>query len=59
MTSIGRFEIQMTPQQDSEHPAGRMLINKTYSGGMTGHGTGQMISKRVDGGHQYVLDYEL
>lgn len=50
MTSNGIFEIQLTPQQDSEHPAGRMLINKAYSGGMTGHGTGQMISKRIDSG---------
>lgn len=50
MTATGSFEIVMTPQEDTEHPAGRMLINKAYSGGMTGNGTGQMISKRIPDG---------
>lgn len=50
MNCKGTFEIQLSPQEDGEHAAGRMLINKTYSGDMAGKGTGQMISKRVDGG---------
>lgn len=50
MTSEGTFDIGLAPQDDADHPAGRMLIDKTYSGGMTGRGTGQMISKRVHDG---------
>ena len=50
MTSEGTFDIGLAPQDDAGHPAGRMLIDKTYSGGMTGRGTGQMISKRVHNG---------
>ena len=46
----GTFEVDLTPQEDIESPAGRMLIQKTYLGDMIGSGTGQMISKRTDNG---------
>lgn len=50
MTASGTFDVQLEPQSDQHAPAGRMLILKEYSGGMMGKGTGQMISKRTDGG---------
>lgn len=50
MSAIGTFEVELTPQDDVLSPAGRMLINKTYSGDMNGSGIGQMISKRTEGG---------
>ena len=46
----GTFEVDLTPQEDIESPAGRMLIRKTYLGDMNGSGSGQMISKRTDSG---------
>lgn len=50
MTATGRFAITLTPQLEDDAPAGRMLINKVYSGGIQGSGVGQMISKRTAGG---------
>lgn len=50
MTAKGSFEIDLKPAQDDENPAGRMLINKTYSGGLQGKGIGQMLSKRTENG---------
>jgi hypothetical protein len=50
MLASGTFEIDLTPQEDVGSPAGRMLINKTYLGGMSGGGMGQMISKRTQAG---------
>ena len=50
MLASGEFEVDLTPQDDSDCPAGRMLINKTYHGDMSGSGTGQMISKRTENG---------
>ena len=50
MQANGTFQVELTPQQDSEFPAGRMLIDKTYAGDMVGSGIGQMISKRTEGG---------
>ena len=50
MTANGSFEIDLTPQEDIENPAGRLLIRKTYQGDMNGSGTGQMISKRTENG---------
>ena len=41
---------QVTPQEDAVAPAGRMLLEKVYQGDAVGTGTGQMISKRTDGG---------
>ena len=49
MTAKGQFEINLSPQDD-ESPAGRMLIDKTYTGDLTGKGIGQMISKRTSSG---------
>eukprot|EP00487_Bulimina_marginata_P005095 TRINITY_DN22516_c0_g1_i1.p1 TRINITY_DN22516_c0_g1~~TRINITY_DN22516_c0_g1_i1.p1 ORF type:complete len:123 (+),score=23.82 TRINITY_DN22516_c0_g1_i1:16-384(+) len=49
MSAKGQFEINLTPQQD-ENPAGRMLIDKTYNGDLSGAGIGQMISKRTETG---------
>jgi hypothetical protein len=50
MIAKGTFEVNLTPQQDEESPAGRMTINKTFSGEMEGTGKGQMISKRLENG---------
>ena len=50
MTARGIFEVDLQPQADAGSPAGRMVIDKTYSGDMTGSGKGQMISKRTEGG---------
>lgn len=46
----GFFEIDLAPVQGDSHPAGRMLISKTYSGDLVGTGVGQMLSKRTDSG---------
>jgi len=51
MSINGKFEITLEPQQDKDHPAGRMLINKSYSGLLNGTGVGQMISKRLENGN--------
>jgi hypothetical protein len=47
MTAKGRFDVELSPQKDEEVPAGRLLINKTYTGEMHGKGKGQMLSKRT------------
>ena len=46
----GVFEVDLQPQADGDFPAGRMVIDKTYSGDVTGSGKGQMISKRTESG---------
>ena len=50
MTANGTFEVKLTPQEDEGFPAGRMLIDKTFSGDLSGTGLGQMISKRTESG---------
>ncbi|MAG77116.1 MAG: hypothetical protein CL811_10190 [Colwelliaceae bacterium] len=50
MNATGRFEIELTPQQDAAAPSGRMVIDKTYTGGLVGKGVGQMLSKRTEAG---------
>ncbi|WP_210560403.1 DUF3224 domain-containing protein [Psychrosphaera aestuarii] len=50
MTAKGNFEIDLKPAQDEQNPAGRMLINKVYSGDLQGKGSGQMLSKRTESG---------
>lgn len=50
MTAKGTFEVKLTPQEDAGFPAGRMVIDKTFEGDMSGTGRGQMISKRTDSG---------
>ena len=50
MIAKGTFEADLQPQADADFPAGRMVIDKTYSGDITGSGKGQMISKRTEGG---------
>jgi len=50
MSAKGDFEVDLAPQPDSPAPAGRMILNKTYRGDMSGSGVGQMISKRTDNG---------
>ena len=50
MSANGTFEVDLTPQEDTGFPAGRMLIQKTYLGDIKGTGTGQMISKRTENG---------
>lgn len=48
MQLSGSFEITLELQQDEQFPAGRMLINKQYTGGLEGIGIGQMLSKRTE-----------
>ena len=50
MSAKGTFEVDLTPQDDAGSPAGRMVIDKTYRGDMSGSGIGQMISKRTESG---------
>ena len=50
MSAKGTFEVDLTPQVDAGSPAGRMVMDKTYRGDMSGSGIGQMISKRTEGG---------
>ena len=50
MTAKGTFEVDLRPQADGEAPAGRMVIDKTYSGDLAGSGKGQMISKGTESG---------
>lgn len=50
MPASGTFEVKLTPAEDADFPAGRMLISKVYSGDLQGHGTGQMLSKRTGDG---------
>lgn len=38
MAAAGSFDITLAPQNHDTAPAGRMLINKVYSGGMQGSG---------------------
>lgn len=56
MTAKGSFELQLAPQVDEGFPAGRMTIDKTYSGDLDGKGLGQMLSERtaVEGSAGYV-----
>lgn len=55
-TLNGTFEVTMQPQQDDEFSAGRMTIDKIYSGELAGVGKGQMLSHRtqVQGSAGYV-----
>ena len=50
MPAKGTFEVDLTPQTDTNFPAGRMVIDKIYQGDIEGAGLGQMISKRTEGG---------
>ncbi len=50
MIARGTFDVNLQPQADEGFAAGRMTIDKTYSGDLEGQGKGQMISKRVEGG---------
>ena len=50
MTVKGTFDVDLCPQNDKNTPAGRMVIEKKYTGAMVGLGLGQMISKRTDNG---------
>lgn len=45
MVVTGEFEVQFSPQTEDEINVGRMLISKTYRGGLDGSGQGQMLSK--------------
>jgi hypothetical protein len=50
MSAKGSFEVNLTPQDDADSPAGRMVIDKIYLGDIKGSGIGQMISKRTHNG---------
>lgn len=50
MLAKGEFHVDVRPQNDKEFNAGRLTINKTYQGDITGTGKGQMISKRIENG---------
>ncbi|MBB3169229.1 DUF3224 domain-containing protein [Simiduia aestuariiviva] len=43
----GDFSVQLTPQMEDPVPVGRLLIDKTYTGPLSGSGKGQMLSKRT------------
>jgi hypothetical protein len=55
-TATGNLEVTMNPQGDEAFAAGRMTIEKRYTGDLTGNGTGQMLSARtaVPGSAGYV-----
>lgn len=50
MIAKGSFEVDLTPISEDSHPAGRMTIDKVYSGDFVGKGVGQMLSKRTEAG---------
>lgn len=50
MLAKGEFTVEVVPQNDGEFSAGRLTINKIYSGDIAGTGKGQMISKRIENG---------
>lgn len=50
MVATGSFEVTLGPQTEDSVSAGRMLINKAYVGDLEASGSGQMLSKHVDGG---------
>ncbi|MBL4670690.1 MAG: DUF3224 domain-containing protein [Arenicella sp.] len=58
MSVKGSFDVAMEPQKDSDAPVGRMLIKKQYSGGLSGSGTGQMLSKQTESGTALYLAIE-
>lgn len=51
--ATGPFEVKMTPDLSGERegraPVGRMLIDKQYSGALTGTGQGDMLSAGTPG----------
>lgn len=54
--AIGKLEVSMKPQSDEAFTAGRMTIEKRYTGDLKGNGAGQMLSARsaVAGSAGYV-----
>ena len=50
MLTKGMFTVKLEPQDDGYTNAGRMIIHKSYQGGLEGSGTGQMVSKRTKNG---------
>ncbi len=50
MKVTGEFEVDLQPQIEDSIAAGRMLISKRYTGGLSGQAVGQMISVRTEGG---------
>ncbi len=50
MKAEGSFEVKLDPVSDEIAPAGRMIINKTYTGDLIGSGIGQMLSKTTESG---------
>ncbi|WP_205662176.1 DUF3224 domain-containing protein [Alteromonas flava] len=55
-TAKGQFNVQLQPQKDLTNNAGRLLIDKSYTGDFSASGTGQMLSHRthVEGSAGYV-----
>ncbi|MFD2165209.1 DUF3224 domain-containing protein [Thalassotalea euphylliae] len=58
MEATGKFDVSLTPQKDDKVNAGRMLIDKTYHGELTGKAVGQMLSKRLENGHASYIAIE-
>lgn len=50
MRTEGEFEITLNSVSEDMPPAGRMIIDKRYTGGLVGSGAGQMLSKRTESG---------
>ena len=44
MTAKGEFEVKVTAQASDDKTLGRLLIDKTFQGGLTGQSSGQMLS---------------
>lgn len=55
-TLTGKFDVTMQPQTDDEFEVGRLTIDKTYEGDLSGAGKGQMLSHmtQVKGSAGYV-----
>ncbi len=47
-TLTGKFEVTMQPQSDEAFEVGRLTIDKTYAGDVTGQGKGQMLSHMTE-----------
>jgi hypothetical protein len=54
----GSFDVALEPQEDCDAPVGRMQIKKLYSGGLSGSGIGQMLSKQTESGTALYLAIE-
>ncbi len=50
MTANGEFSVTLENQDDIHFEAGRMTLDKTFTGDLHGHSKGQMLSHRTQSG---------